>query len=215
MLCSAILANSIVKNNKADTFDWDNDKGADNFCDNIDTWFFEEDSEFGLAYKLSVLSQKDNIISNALRKEIDEQVEYLIDIEDINDDIANLYEEEIKKSEEYSDRYETLIKKSENGTITEEEKNELKEIQNILFNSNNEIEEKKQTLKSQQQTIKNKAVCSDDKINLARSYANKTYSLGSQLLEKKHDADISRSTEAADNLMQNINTFEKNDKLFK
>ena len=207
------------------TADWTQIKSANDLCEDIDNemdgyWYkhlFSEDKykEFKLKYKLAALTEKDSVLDSVLRQELEEKVEYSIQIDDLNEEIEKFIDEENEKSEEYNKRINELLIKSEDTELTEEEYSELKELQNKLFTSDENIKDKKTTINNEIKSVKSKAFKGDSKSTIANGYVNKTYSVASDLEEKDKNIDVSKSVKAADNLAESAAKYSKYERLFK
>ena len=187
-----------IKEKPSYEVDWTKEKGVEQFCsqfntDNVNGLCGALLRECSKGKMLEALIIKDNNLTNSLNEEIDKKTEYLLEIDDLNDEIKKLNEEREDKEKEYYKRICELAEKSERNELTEEEKQEMLTLQQYIFEPDAKLSDKQAKLN----TIKSSAYNGDLKSDIAMGYADKTYSLNEELKNAKFD----EAQNAADKLV--------------
>lgn len=171
-----------------------------------------------------------NQMSEAYDEVLDDQNDYLIEVEAEAADFENLKEDINEKIKTLYKEIKALEQKEQNGTITEEEQKELEdkkgELKVLMADSDTQIEDKTKAAKekSEKRTEKHKS-----KADIARNYGEVTVEKGTPLAEtkvktksfwrsifggtgrdKKEAGD--RAVEAGNNLLDKVNESAEIDK---
>ncbi len=177
-------------------------------------------------------------MAEALEKETQDQMQYVMEIEDLQQEIEKVYQDSEKEAGKLSEKISTLQEKENNGTITEEEKQELQTYLNSYMGVFEEADTEAGKINSNIKSVKSKAVDTEDKIATAQEWGRKTKEAGenvlnSELLEAaENSTKITKTKDGvttswsftqgaeqgiaqAENLFDKVSEFQKNENIFK
>ena len=133
---------------------------------------------------VKVLTQMCNQMTTEFDEILDDQNEYLIEMENADLNFENLKADINEKIKQLYEEIKALEKKEQNGSITEEEQEELKskkgELDALMKDSDNKVEEQVNAVKSKGDE---KIQSQKSKIAVAKNYGEVTVEKGTPLSE--------------------------------
>ena len=168
-------------------FDWNKVCSASDYTKNI------SDSFGKVAGKVSVLWMQNNRLASKcetfnkeLQQDIKDMQNYVLDIEDFYDEIANLQETSENKIEDRKNRMAELQEKQQNGTITKSEAMELEILAEEIESIGQETESRTFELNGFITTKIDKMPTLENKNNISTDYANKTLEVSEEFRNQNH-----------------------------
>ena len=189
--------------------DFSNEVMNNNFHNKI-IWIFQGKDNFNkmkLSKQLEQLTIQDIKINEILEQETDSVADYMLEIDNLDKELAILEQQEQEVYNEKFNKYTELTEKNEKQDLTESEKNELQDVAKYVLNYNGgEFKDKKGNINNSKNSVKNKifSINIENHIDKANGYIYKTNSVANDLKKKDSEANTDDAKIAVDNLNDTI-----------